>query len=158
VPPQTVRVAGAVPALVMAPHDLDHLGRRVARREQIRARGRVVPHRRPLVGVEGPRLRDDLRRHAQLAEIVDDRSKLEQLELVLREAQLATDAHADLRHALRMLEERVVALARPLEERVDQTAVHPVTSGNPARSVAGGLMGIRCGFHLDDAPPVRHAP
>ena len=76
-----VRVAGAVPALVVVQRDLlrHEKLRQAPFTDQLPAVLAVLLHDRPLVGVEAPGLEQDRVGHAQLADIVQPRRQVDQL-------------------------------------------------------------------------------
>jgi hypothetical protein len=131
----------------MAANHLQHLGRRLARLEELGPGGRVLSHLRPLGIVERAGLRDDLRRHRQLAEVVHGRGKLEERELALAEAQLAADAHADRGDTLRVLPKGVVRRARILHERLQAAGMDAVAGLQEPGGVADRHVSLRSGFH-----------
>ena len=89
---EAVGVAAAVPALVAVAHDDPHLLQAVDGRDDPLAEHRVHLDQRALGRAEPAGLEEDRARHADLADVVQQRAELELLERVLVEAELA--AHA----------------------------------------------------------------
>src|SRR5206468_1776585 len=93
---EPVGVASAVEALVMVP---DRGYRVVQEAEAVDDAGalvRVPLHQRPFVLGEARRLEQDRVRNRQLADVVEERRVAEQVELRLREAELAADREREL--------------------------------------------------------------
>ena len=87
-----VGIALAVPTLVAPAHDRPHLGEAVDRLEDPLAELRVHLDDAPLVLRQRPRLEQDARRHADLADVVEERAELQPLQRRRVEAELAADA------------------------------------------------------------------
>lgn len=90
---QPVRVALAVPALVMVQHSVGQRGQRRDLAQQARANQGVHPHLAPLLLVEGARLEQDLRRDGDLAHIVQERAEAQALAPLAAEAQALGHGH-----------------------------------------------------------------
>jgi hypothetical protein len=117
---QPVRVAGAVPALVMASDDCEHVGGGKERREQARPFGRVEADGGPFRVVERPGLREDGLRNRELPDVVQFRRELERLELARREPKSRADADAQPGDLQRVRAKQAVTRARAREERLDR--------------------------------------
>src|SRR5215208_5556208 len=98
---QTVRITGAVPALVTVQHPL---GDRVDAEalEHAIADLRVALEDETLAVRQGPRLAEDLLGHGQLSEIVQACGETCQPDLLLLMAEARRDASGKLRDTLRM--------------------------------------------------------
>jgi hypothetical protein len=92
---QPIRVTRAVPALVMVEHDGPQLAWRAGVGEDVDAHPRVTPDLLPLGLRELALLLEDLRRHADLAHVVQASRDGDLLDVVEREAHLACET---LRH------------------------------------------------------------
>ena len=78
---EPVRVAGAVVPLVVVADDRQLRRQLRDRRDDLRAQHRVGVHDHPLVAGEPLRLQQDVVRHADLADVVEQAAPLERLEL-----------------------------------------------------------------------------
>src|SRR5204863_2606639 len=124
-----------------------YLGRRLAGLEQLGAGRGMRAHRDPLGVVERARLCDDLRWDRELAQVVDGRGELEELQLTVAEAELASDTHADRGDAPRMLQEGVVRFAGVSDERVEPAGVDPMSGRDDSGCAADRPVSLRSGFH-----------
>src|SRR5919204_2536863 len=96
---QSVRVAAPVPMLMAGPDDVADLAEDAADPVQDSlALDRVPLHQLPLVVVERARLVDDLVRHVDLADVVEERCELGPLALARVEAQRVRHAHRKIDH------------------------------------------------------------
>ena len=86
---QAVGVAGAVPALVLGADRRRQVRERRDRGDDALAHRRVRPHDQPLGLVEAARLLQDRLRHAELADVVQERDLGRLHDLVVREARAA---------------------------------------------------------------------
>ena len=93
---EPVRIATAVPPLVAVADDRADFLETVDRRDDPLSELRMRLHDRALLGGEPPGLREDLARDADLADVVQQRTELEPLQLALAEAELATDAQGEV--------------------------------------------------------------
>ena len=111
-PREPVRIAAAVPALVMPAHRRGE--RRVAEAlDHLAARGGVLLHELELRVGEPTRLVDDLRRDAQLADVVDRRGGLGAFHLLVRQVHALRDHRHVARDAARVtVQVRVLGVQR----------------------------------------------
>ena len=84
-------VAGAVEALVVRPHDRHEVAQRLDRREDRPTDRGVGAHDHPLVGAQRAGLVQDRVRHADLADVVQQRTELDATQLVRRKPHLVRD-------------------------------------------------------------------
>ena len=115
---EPVRVPGAVPALVMVADDRAGRREQVEWREQRVADLRVRLDDRALLLVERPRLEQDTVGDADLADVVEDRSQADRLDLVRPQPQQLGDADGQrgepLAVAVEVESRASIALARAL--------------------------------------------
>src|SRR5581483_2246335 len=89
---EPARIPTAVPPLVVVADRRDPGAEPVAHRlDELLAEERVLAQRQPLRVRWPALLREDLRRHLELADVVEERGPVEQVELVLGEAELLAD-------------------------------------------------------------------
>ena len=125
----TIRIAAAVPALVVRPHHRQHIRQIEYMSEETLARGGMPSHRRPLELVERTRLREDAIRNSQLANVMKERSKLELSTLLGAEAQLGRDRGGQPTDGRRVLAGVTVLELETLCE-LGQAQIDPILSGN----------------------------
>src|SRR5439155_8433324 len=90
------RVAGAVPALVAVPYDRANIGEPLDRLEDPLTERRVLLDDQALVGGEGSGLGQDLRGDPDLADVVEQGSKLKPLQGLLVELEPAAEAEGEV--------------------------------------------------------------
>ena len=100
--PEPVGVAGAVEALVVMADRRHGVAEEAEAVDDARALVGVALHQRPLLLREARRLEQDRVRDRELADVVEERRVAEQVELGLREAELAADRQRELLHAARV--------------------------------------------------------
>ena len=99
---EPVRVAGAVEALVVVADRRHRVLEEAEAVDDARALLGVALHQRPLLARQARRLEEDRVRDRELADVVEERRVAEQVELRLREAELAADRERELLHAPRV--------------------------------------------------------
>ena len=97
---EPVRIAGAVPPLVVRLDDRAHVPREVDVGEHLDARHRVLLDHHPLVRREAARLVQDLRRDHQLADVVQQRADAEPEQRFLVEAGFGGESAGEIGDAL----------------------------------------------------------
>ena len=102
VPAQTVRIAGAVEALVVVPDRRHGVGHEAETVDDPGSLGGVPAHQAPLLGVETRRLHQDRVRDRQLADVVEEGGVAEKVELGTGEVELAADRERQALHAARV--------------------------------------------------------
>ena len=126
VPPQAVRIAAAVPALVARADDRHDPGESLDRGEDPLADDRVSPHQLPLLVVERRGLVEDRLGDPDLADVVEQRSELDRLEEVVAEAEPARHLDGEVRDLLRVHARVAVLRLERARERGQRLAVQPL--------------------------------
>ena len=99
-PDQSIRVAGPVVPLVVVPDERSLVGELVYILEDLFALDWVLVHEHPFLTRQSLWLEEDVITDADLADIVEETSPLELLELCLREVHRLPDLNSDARHVL----------------------------------------------------------
>ncbi len=94
---EAVRVAGAVEALVAAPHDAPDFGELLDRSEDARAEVGMRLDDRALVVGQRPGLREDRLRDPDLADVVEEGAELQALQRAWLQSELLADAEREIR-------------------------------------------------------------
>ncbi len=95
-PALAVGIAEPVPALVARAHDRPDVGQPLDRRQDLLAELRMPLDDLELLVGQRPRLAQDLRGHADLADVVEERTELEPLHRLAVELQLTADEQRDV--------------------------------------------------------------
>src|SRR5918992_3568579 len=111
---QPVGIARAVPALVGAAHDRQHVREKLHRRQDLLPDHRVALHDLALLGGERPGLVQDRLRHGQLSDVVEGRPVAQRAQLPLGHPEQAPDRLGAAAERARVLGGvRGLCLARP---------------------------------------------
>ncbi len=105
---QPVGIAGAIPALMMRPHDGSHRVGKAHALQDFGAHHRVDLHLLELFAGQFSRFRDDVLRHRQLSDVVQHRGRAQRLQLRFVQAQFLADLHRVGLHPLQMIVRGVV--------------------------------------------------
>ena len=96
------RIAFAVPAFVMRPHDRYDGIRKLHLLQNLRAHGRMDLHLLELFGRQLTRLRDNVLRHRQLADVVEQRRRHQRILFLFAQLQIAPKLSCIHLHARQM--------------------------------------------------------
>ena len=139
---EPVRIAVAVPALVLVADDASHGAHARDRAQDPLADRRVLAHDLPLALVERPGLVQDLVGDADLADVVEQRRGADATDLLAASASASPTLRGQVDDALRMLARVAVALLERRGERRDHVAVPETraprrrSSGEPPKTAA----------------------
>src|SRR5207253_1435256 len=114
-----VRVAVPVPALVAAPHDRANLGQTGDRLEDPLAELGMQLDDLPLLGRERSGFKEDARRDADLADVVEERAQLDSLQRGRVEAELTADLERHVRYRARVRRGVLVVGLERVGKRLD---------------------------------------
>ena len=130
---ESIRVARAVVPLVVMADDRQLRGKLGDRRDDLRAQDRMRVHEHPLLTVQAVRLQQDMVRHADLADVVQQATPFERFELSVVDPHHPADIDRDLLDPLAMPRGVRVALVDRLRKRPDGLREHVAHLDEPLR-------------------------